>query len=94
MKDDLNLKENYGTFIEKRLNEIYNNLNKSQKYTEVSNRYFEIFKTLKNELVNNQDLLEEYEEIQAFIHIMQLKQAYLTGFKDSNIILNKTIILE
>ena len=53
-----------------------------------------MFATLKDELKNNTSLLEKYEELEADLYYMQLKQAYLTGFKDSNIILNKTIILE
>ena len=55
-----------------------------------------IEETKKMQINDNEleHLLEKYEELEANLYYMQLKQAYLTGFKDSNIILNKTIILE
>lgn len=94
MKSQTNLQENLQYFIEERLNESYTNLVHTKEYEKVYHNYFNIFKTLKNELKNNINLLENYEELKSVLYYMQLKQAYLTGFKDSNIILNKTIILE
>lgn len=94
MKNNSNLKENLQDFIEERLNESYTNIAQTKEYKEISNNHFEVFATLKDELKNYTNLLEKYEELEADLYYMQLKQAYLTGFKDSNIILNKTIILE
>lgn len=94
MKNNTNLKENLQYFIEERLNESYTKLVHTKEYKEISNNHSEMFELLKNELKNNTKLLEKYEELEANLYYMQLKQAYLTGFKDSNIILNKTIILE
>lgn len=94
MKNNSNLKENLQDFIEERLNESYTNLSHTKEYKEISKKHFETFKNLKDELKNNTDILEKYEEAEANLYYMQLKQAYLTGFKDSNIIFNNLIILE
>ncbi len=94
MKNNTNLKENLQEFIEERLNDSYEIIANTREYKEISNNHFKIFETLKCKLKNNTNLLEKYEELEANLYYMQLKQAYLTGFKDSNIILNKTIILE
>lgn len=94
MKNNSNLKENLQDFIEERLNESYTNLLHTKEYKKISNKHLEAFKNLKNEIENNTDILEKYEEAEANLYYMQLKQAYLTGFKDSNIIFNNLIILE
>ncbi len=94
MKNSTNLKENLQDFIEERLNESYTNIAHTKEYKEISSKHFEAFKKLKDELKNNTAVLEKYEEAEADLYYMQLKQAYLTGVKDSNIIFNNLIILE
>ncbi len=88
MKNNSNLKENLQDFIEERLNESYTNILHTQEYKEMSNKYLETLKNLKEALNQNTEILQKYEEAEADLYYMQLKQAYLTGFKDSNIIFN------
>lgn len=92
MKTNTNLKENLQDFIEERLNESYKNIAHTREYKEITNKHFEIFEKVKETLKDNIDLLEKYEEAEANLYYIQLKQAYLTGFKDSNCIFNNLII--
>ncbi len=89
-----NLFENLQCFIEERLDESYTNLIHTKEYEKINQDYFKVFNKLKRVLKNDISLLENYEELKSILYYMQLKQAYLKGFQDSNIILNKTIILK
>lgn len=44
--------------------------------------------------IKDTEVIEEYKKTEYDMYEMQLQQAYLTGFKDSNIILNNQIIFE
>lgn len=93
MKNNSNLKENLQDFIDERLNESYTNIAQTKEYKEISNKNTNIMEQIKSKAKSN-ELIEAYKKTEYDMYDMQLKQAYLTGFKDSNIILNKTIILE
>ncbi len=93
MENNTNLKENLQDFIEERLNESYANIEHSKEYKEISNRNAILMESIKNK-TKNDDLIEEYQKTEYDLYTIQLQQAYLTGFKDSNIIFNNLIILE
>lgn len=93
MKNNSNLKENLQDFIDERLNESYSNIAQTKEYKELSNKNTNLMEQISNKTKSN-ELIEAYKKTEYDMYDMQLKQAYLTGFKDSNIILNKTIILE
>lgn len=93
MKNNSNLKENLQDFIEERLNESYTNIAQTKEYKEISNKNTNIMEQIGN-TIKSSELIEAYKKTEYDMYDIQLKQAYLTGFKDSNIILNKTIILE
>lgn len=93
MKSNSNLKEDLQNFIDERLNESYTNIAQTKEYKEILNKNTNIMEQIKSKTKIN-ELIEAYKKTEYDMYDMQLKQAYLTGFKDSNIILNQTIILE
>lgn len=93
MKNNSNLKENLQNFIDERLNESYTNIAQTKEYKEISNKNTNIMEQISNK-AKSIELIEAYKKTEYDMYDMQLKQAYLTGFKDSNIILNKAIILK
>lgn len=93
MIDNTNMYENLQNFIEERLNDSYTNIAQTKEYKETSMKNIALIEIIRDKTKNNQ-LVEEYTKTLYDMYQLQLQQAYLTGFKDSNIILNKTIILE
>ena len=81
-----NLKEDLQDFIDERLNEIYTVLIKDKEYSEKKKDCNNLIKKLNNNF--NKELFELYKDKNNSIQYIELKQAYLTGFKDSNIIFN------
>lgn len=93
MKNNSNLKENLQDFIEERLNESYTNIVHTKEYKEISNKNANLMESITDKAKDN-NLIEEYKKTEYDMYEMQLQQAYLTGFKDSNIIFNNQIIFE
>ncbi len=93
MKNSTNLKENLQDFIEERLNESYTNIAYTKEYKAISNKNANIMEKITDKIKDNK-LIEEYKKIEYDMYEMQLKQAYLTGFKDSNMIFNNLTILK
>ncbi len=93
MKNNTNLKENLQDFIEERLNESYTNIAYTKEYKAISNKNSNIMEKMTDKIKDNK-LIEEYKKTEYDMYEMQLQQAYLIGFKDSNIIFNNLIILE
>lgn len=93
MENNTNLKENLQNFIEERLNESYTNIVNTREYREISNENANLIKKIMNKAKDNK-LIEEYKKTEYDMYERQLQQAYLTGFRDSNIIFNKQIIFE
>ena len=93
MENKTNLKENLQDFIDERLNESYTNIVHTKEYKEISTKNANIMEQIINKTKNN-ELVEEYKKTEYDMYDMQLRQAYLTGFYDSNLILNKVIISE
>ncbi len=91
MKNSTNLNEDLQDFIEERLNESYTNLIHSKEYKEISSKNTSLIESIADK-TKDTDLIEEYKKTEYDMYEMQLQQAYLTGFKDSNIIFNNQII--
>lgn len=93
MENKTNLKENLQDFIEERLNESYTNIVHTKEYKEISNKNTKLIESITDKAKDNK-LIEEYKKTEYDMYEMQLQQAYLTGFKDSNIIFNNKVIFE
>lgn len=84
---DMKLKESCERFVEQRISENYKKIIKSQKHKSIASNYFKAFEQLEEELIDNRELLEQYEECEALFYNAQLKEAYKMGFRDSRRIL-------
>lgn len=93
MENKTNLKENLQDFIEERLNENYTNIVHTKEYKEISNKNTKLIESITDKAKDNK-LIEEYKKTEYDMYELQLIQAYLTGFKDSNIIFNNKVIFE
>ncbi len=93
MKDNTNLKENLQDFIEERLQESYENLVHTKEYKEILNKNTKLMESI-TDMTNDNELIEKYKKTEYDLYTIQLQQAYLIGFKDSNIIFNNSIIFE
>ncbi len=94
MKNSTNLKENLQDFIEERLNESYTNIAYTKEYKAISNKNANIMEKITDKIKDNK-LIEEYKKTEYDMYEMQLQQAYLTGIRDSNIILyNQNLLYE
>lgn len=87
MKNNTNLKENLQDFIEERLNESYTKIVDTKEYKALSNKNTKAINNIADKIKDTK-LIEEYKKTEYDMYEMQLQQAYLTGFKDSIIILN------
>ncbi len=93
MKNKTNLQENLQDFIEERLNESYTNILHTKEYKNISSKNNILMDKITDKTKDN-NLIEKYKKTEYDMYEMQLMQAYLTGFKDSNIIFNNSIIFE
>ena len=81
----ITLLNNINEFIEERLNESYTKTIHTKEYIQIRDKYYDIFSNIKN-IINNEKLINNYEEILIDICTMHLEQAYKTGFTDSLIL--------
>lgn len=86
LKNITNLQEDLQDFIDERLNEIYATLTKDTEYSEKKKECDSLIEKLNSNF--NKELFELYRDKNNSMQYIELKQAYLTGFKDSNIIFN------
>ncbi len=94
MKNNTNLKENLQDFIEERLQESYENLVHTKEYKEILNKNTKLMESITDK-ANDNELIERYKKTEYDLYTVQLQQAYLTGFRDSNIILyNQNLLYE
>lgn len=92
MENKTNLKENLQDFIEERLNESYANIVHTKEYKEISNKNSKLIESITNKAKDNK-LIGEYKKTEYDMYEMQLRQAYLTGFRDSTMIHHKNILV-
>lgn len=91
MKNVKKLKENLQDFIEERLNESYSNIAGNKNYKEIASKNSSLMDNILKK-VNDIKLIDEYKKSELDMYEMQLQQAYITGFKDSVIILKSELI--
>lgn len=77
MSNKSKLYSNINFFVYQRLEENYNNLKNSSEYRKILCKYAELFEEINEKITN------EYKEIEANLHTLQLEEAYKLGFKDS-----------
>ena len=78
---------NVNFFVSERLEENYNTLKNNIEYRKILSKYVDLFEEIEQR-VNNEKITNEYKEIEANLHTIQLEEAYKLGFKDSLIISN------
>lgn len=87
------LTNKYNIYL-KNLQNVHNtNLAHSKEYKEISSQNTNLMESIADK-IKDTEVIEEYKKTEYDMYEMQLQQAYLTGFKDSNIILNNQIIFE
>lgn len=92
MENNSNLKEDLKDFINERLNQNYKNLVSNKEYKKKEEECRDLVDKLNKSF--NIDLFELYRDKNNNIQYIELQQAYLAGFKDSNIIFNSKVIFE
>jgi len=93
MKNNTDLKESIQDFIAERLNESYTSIAHTEEYKNIADKNATLIGSII-EKTKDEKLMEEYKKTEYDMYEMQLMQAYLRGFKDSNILFNNLIVLE
>ena len=91
MENKTNLTKNIEDFIIERINTMRDSLMYNKEYRKVSAKYTNLYDKIEK-IINDIKLSDSFQDIEAEFYERQIKQAYITGFRDSNIIFNNKIL--